>query len=116
MALSQAKRAAARAEVQSQSALPRFLTVVELAARIARNEFTIYHQARREPERLPRVTRIGGRVLFDERDVLAWFDAQRGDVSPLPAVQNVEAPRRRGRPTKAEQIARRAQQSAGVHQ
>jgi len=88
-------------------ALPRFVTVRELAARIARNEFTVYHWLKKAPERLPRITRVHGRVLFLEADVRAWFDSQRGDEIAA-ATKRCEPPQRqRGRPTKAEQVRRR---------
>jgi predicted DNA-binding transcriptional regulator AlpA len=89
--------------------LPRFITVDELAARIVRNKFTIYHQLAKEPEKLPLVVRLGGRVLFRESDVRAFINSPppaavtppRGTMQPAPA-------RRRGRPTKVEVAARRA--------
>jgi hypothetical protein len=109
MALSPAKRAAARAEMQAQRSLPRYLTVYELAALMQRHEITVYEWARHEPERLPRVTRIADRVLFDARDVQAWFDTQRGDVIAAPTLACEPPKRGRGRPTKAEQVKRRMQ-------
>jgi predicted DNA-binding transcriptional regulator AlpA len=118
MALSPAKRAAARAEMQAQRSLPRYLTVYEVAALMQRHEITVYEWARHAPERLPRVTRIADRVLFDARDVEAWFDAQRGDVIAVPDVAAETPKRRPGRPTKAEQARRRnaARSGAVVHQ
>ena len=122
MALSPAKRAEARAAMLSQVALPRYLTVYELAALIGVHEITVYKRLRSTPELLPRVTRFGGRILFESRDVAEWCDARRGAivVAPLPAPAAVgETPkRRRGRPTKAEQALRRnaAQSGAVAHQ
>lgn len=93
-------------------ALPRFVTVRELAARIARNEFTVYHWLKKAPERLPKPTRIHGRVLFVEADVRAWFEAQCSDAIETPTI-HVEMPKRgRGRPTKAEQVRRRSTAAA----
>lgn len=100
-------------------ALPRYVTVRELAARIARNEFTVYHWLKKAPERLPRVTRSYGRVLFLESDVRDWFDAQKAAstraIERAPEATQCPpevAPRKRGRPTKAEQVKRRSQEVA----
>lgn len=115
MALSPAKRAEARAAMQSQVALPRYLTVYELAALIGAHEITVYKRLRSDPELLPRVTRIAGRVLFDSRDVIEWFDARRAGIVVAPPTSLVamgeEPKRRRGRPTKAEQAHRRSQEA-----
>jgi len=86
--------------------LPRFITVDELARRIGRHRFTIYHWVKDQPHRLPRVTRVHGRVFFIDSDVRAWFEAVRaGSVDRDPS--SAEAKPRRGRPTKAEQIRQR---------
>ena len=93
----------------------RFITIDELAARLCRNRFTLYHWLKEAPERLPRVTRIHGRVLFLEADVRAFFETFEAAATAqchisVPASGDVTAPkRRRGRPTKAEQVARRAE-------
>ena len=105
--------------------LPRFVSVRELAARMGRNEFTVYHWLTKAPERLPRITRVHGRVLFLESDVQAWFAAQQHDLATQAealrfdtiAPQPVPVPPRprRGAPTKAERMARRvAAAGAGV--
>lgn len=94
-------------------ALPKFLTVKDLAALTRRNEFTIYHWLKREPHRLPRPTRALGRVLFIESDVRAWINQLReaiAEETESPAL--ARAPRKRGRPTKAQEIARRQAQAA----
>lgn len=97
--------------------LPQFLTVIELALLIKRNKFTIYHQLAKEPEKLPRVTRLYGRVLFLEADVRAWFDevcgAAPAAVTPPPA-----GARPRGRPRKSSQLHACAtvQHGSSVHQ
>lgn len=103
--------------------LPRFVTVRELADRRQLNEFTIYHWIKEQPERLPRVTRLHGRVLFLEQDVLEWFESLRGDINNQAsgvhyqeAVQTATAPQPRtarvGRPTKREQVDRAARAAA----
>jgi predicted DNA-binding transcriptional regulator AlpA len=101
--------------------LPRFVTVRELAARIARNEFTVYHWTKDEPERLPRITRLHGRVLFLEAHVQEWFAAQQHDLAAQAAGLRfdtieqsapVQVTPRRGAPTKAERVARRGREAA----
>lgn len=64
---------------------------------------TIYNRLH-EGGDLPPVVRVGRLPRFAVVDVQAWLDAKRGISAPPPA----EPPRRRpGRPTKAEQVARR---------
>ncbi len=91
----------------------KFVTIDEVATRLCVNKFTAYHWLTKAPERLPRVTRLHGRVLFLERDVRAFFEAfevARG----APAHEDVSASRpRRGRPRKAEEVARRGATTAG---
>lgn len=93
--------------------LPAFLTVKDLAALVRLNEFTIYHWLKDRPERLPRPTRALGRVLFIEADVRDWIMRLRESIAQeteSPALP--PAPRKRGRPTKAMEIARRQAQQA----
>ena len=83
----------------------RFVTIDELAARLSRNRFTLYHWLKEAPERLPRVTRIHSRVLFLESDVRAYFEAFEAEASKrVAAVVDPAAPpvRKRGRPRKEE--------------
>jgi hypothetical protein len=91
----------------------RFVTIDELAARLCRNSFTLYHWLTKAPERLPRVTRIHGRVLFLEADVRAYFEAfEAGGTAKIgagaPTPDSALPKRPRGRPRKAEEISRRA--------
>jgi len=91
----------------------RFVTIDELALRLCRNRFTLYHWLKAAPERLPRVTRIHGRVLFLESDVRAFFEAfgvasAPQSTSSTAAVVHAPKPvRRRGRPCKADEVAAR---------
>lgn len=85
----------------------RFVTIDELAVRLCRNRFTLYHWLAKAPERLPRVTRIHGRVLFLERDVRAFFKVFEGAPAAQRIADGPEPKRGRGRPTKAETAARR---------
>jgi predicted DNA-binding transcriptional regulator AlpA len=96
----------------------RFVTIDDVAQRLCVNRFTAYHWLKSAPERLPRVTRIHGRVLFLEADVRAFFESFQVAAAPqccgsAPASADSAAQalmpaekRRRGRPTKAEQRAR----------
>lgn len=97
--------------------LPQFLTVIELALLIKRNKFTIYHQLAKEPEKLPKVTRLHGRVLFLEADVHEWFDEVCG-AAPAAMTPPPAATRPRGRPRKASQLRACAtgQHGSSVHQ
>lgn len=51
----------------------------------------------------PAVVRIGRRTLFSAVDLANWLEAHR---IPAPPPPDVAASRRRGRPTKASQLAR----------
>ncbi len=78
---------------------------------------TIVSNAHRAPGRLPPQIRTGGRrLIWLTTDVMDWLEARR--TGPAPAALRVPggrdatasvatSPRRRGRPTKAEQLARR---------
>ena len=116
MGLSASKRAAARAAIDAQSALPRFLSVYELAALVRRHEKTIYEWSLHSPERLPQASQIAGRLLFDARDVEPWLAAQRSNVVLAPA-SAVQLPKRGpGRPKKAEQTVQREAGPQRTHQ
>ncbi len=84
-----------------------YLFLNELAERRGVNKFTVYHWLREHPERLPDAYRLGGRVVFKLDDVEAWVAA-----GLTPYRQPKLGGKKRGRPTKAEEIARR--QAAGV--
>ena len=87
--------------------LPHFVTVDELAHLIKRNKFTIYHWLKDAPERLPRVTKVHGRVLFLAADVKSWFASVTwGEAVPT------SAPAKRGARTKVERAARRQREEA----
>lgn len=94
--------------------LPRLMTVRELAGRLALNEFTIYHWLKSSPERLPRVTRFHGRVLFLESDVRDWFAKLHATPALKQAgVDQAVIKRPRGRPTKVELQRRREAEQGG---
>lgn len=77
------------------------LFVKELAERRGRNEFTIYHWLREAPHRLPPAYKWGGRVVFKIKDVEAW------EASELVPYQSKNSGKKRGRPTKSVEIAKR---------
>ena len=78
---------------------------------------TVVCNAHRAPERLPPQIRTGGRrLIWLLSDVMAWLEARR--AGPASAALRIHGdrgttapaggavPRKRGRPTKAEQLAR----------
>ena len=89
-----------------------------LAAILHCSADTVISNAHRAPGRLPPQIKTGGRrLLWLLSDVMAWLEARR-QAGPAPAVNTqgdgsdatasaATSPRRRGRPTKAEQLARR---------
>lgn len=83
------------------------LTIEQLAAVLHKSVETLKSDRYRAPERLPpAIVGIGRRILFRQEDVDAWL--QGHVVSPASSLQLAEPiKRRRGRPTKAEQMARR---------
>ncbi len=107
--------------MSNSAELTSYRTVQQLADRLCLNQFTIYHWIKSEPERLPRATRIFGRVLFLEADIQQFIASPPERVSlrgkwPRPGKPTAtpsEAPRKRGRPTKVEQARRRAAQEGG---
>lgn len=82
---------------------PETLLPLSLAAiLIGKTEATARNDITRRPNLMPKVTRIGGRVYIRKSDIDAFI-----------AACNTPKPRRRGRPTKAEQMARRNVPDAG---
>lgn len=95
---------------QNSSALDRrHIFLDELAARRGINKFTVYHWLREYPDRLPTAYRLGGRVVFKLEDVEAWI---ANGLTPYHAP--APATKKRGRPTKAEQIAKRKAAEGGA--
>lgn len=95
------------------------LTLEQLAATLGLSVQTLYNR-RARGESLPPCVKLGNRLRFFQTDVRAWLDAQRdggGNCQSAPSrepgqTNDPAAPRRRGRPTKAEEIRKRAQQHA----
>lgn len=69
-------------------------------------EQTIYNRHSGNGD-LPPVIKLGRLLRFRPADVEAWLELRRQTTPPTSAHAPLE-PRRPGRPTKAEQIARRA--------
>lgn len=83
---------------------PRTLLPISLAApACGKSPYTFANDVTKRPEVLPRLTRIGGRVFVQVKDLIDFLDKP-------PSNQPATTPGKRGRPTKAEQMARR-----GVH-
>ncbi|WP_397474928.1 helix-turn-helix transcriptional regulator [Pusillimonas sp.] len=89
------------------------LSVAQLSAVTGLAVQTIYNR-RKDKDGLPAITQIGSRVLFRQADVEAWIEKHRQaspeDGAGVPAepvaAPAAEKPRRRGRPTKVETLAR----------
>lgn len=84
------------------------LFVDELASRIGRNKFTVYHWLRESPDKIPPAFRLHGRIVFKVSDVAEW---ERQTMTPYsPERQSVPMRPAIGRPTKAQQIKNRLEQ------
>lgn len=91
---------------------PRTLIPIDLAApTIGMSAHTFRGDVTRRPERLPRLTRVGGRIFVLVKDILEWIDKQRDQSQPEP--RSAATKNRRGRLNKTEEIARR--QAGGHH-
>lgn len=101
--------------------LPPTLGVEDLAALLHAAPQTIKSNASRAPQKLPPPIRTGGRrLIWLTTDVMIWLEARRAGPAPAAQIAPLVAPsgggaaataappRKRGRPTKAEQLARRA--------
>lgn len=88
----------------------RHLFLAELAARRGINRWTVFHWLREKPQQLPPAFKLGGRIVFKIEDVEKWEDEVLVPYAPaLPSVHTAGAGtgKKRGRPTKAESIAKR---------
>ena len=90
------------------------LSVSDLAAVLGLSPQTIYNR-RSNGEDLPPAIKCGGQIRFDPDDVAAWFQRNKEQAdTTLQMEPYCEKPRRRrGRPTKAESLAR--QRAATAH-
>lgn len=82
--------------------MQRLLTPAELGKLLGLSVQTIYNR-RCEGLPLPPAVKLGRLLRFPESGVRAWLDA----LEPAQCVVEVAPKRRRGRPTKAEQVMRR---------
>ncbi len=89
------------------------LTVDQLSAFIHKSVASIRSDATRNPASLPPICRLPGtkRLLWRIEDVESWIAQHiHGEPTVYSALQVTDARPRRGRPTKAEQVARQRQQ------
>ena len=89
--------------------MERLLTTQDLADVTGLAVQTIYNRHSNGGS-LPACLNLGGRLRFRQCDVDAWLDAHYEKHQPESVVtgDSETLPRRPGRPTKAEQVARRA--------
>lgn len=88
----------------------KLLTVEELSTCIHKSVSSIRSDATRNPQSLPPICRLPGtkRLLWRLEDVEHWLGAHVATTPPAVVLEPSRADRpRRGRPTKAEQLARR---------
>ncbi|WP_259647372.1 DNA-binding protein [Burkholderia pseudomallei] len=96
------------------------LTVEQLSQYLHKSVASIRSDATRNPQSLPPICRLPStkRLLWRLEDVESWLAAHvEGAARPVPLVSSVDPRPRRGRPTKAEQVARQRSQfrkQAGV--
>lgn len=90
------------------------ITVEQLSAWIHKSVSSIRSDATRNPHSLPPICRLPGtkRLLWRIDDVERWLELHVTGASSTPAEPEIAIPRKRGRPTKAEQVAR-GQSSGG---
>jgi hypothetical protein len=88
------------------------ITVEQLSAWIHKSVSSIRSDATRNPHSLPPICRLPGtkRLLWRIDDVEHWLELHVTDTGSAPDAQpsasQVTTQRKRGRPTKAEQVAR----------
>lgn len=90
------------------------LTVDQLAKCLRKSVATIRSDATRNPRSLPPICRLPGtkRLLWRAEDVEQWLaEHVEGLAIALATVVNQHEPPRRGRPTKAEAVARQRQRA-----
>lgn len=87
------------------------LDIKELAALLHLSPATVRSDVSRRPWALPPSIKIGVRTVWLRSTVLDWLKARERAATP-PAM--VESPRRRGRPTKLEQLRQQRERAAEV--
>ncbi|WP_409527542.1 helix-turn-helix transcriptional regulator [Rhizobium sp. B209b/85] len=58
--------------------MPEFITIAELAKTIRATPQTVYNLINRHAA--PKITKIGGKTLFERTDVDAWLAASKTDT------------------------------------
>lgn len=89
------------------------LTPQTLAAMLGLAVQTIYNRHSTGGD-LPRVTKLGRLLRFRPTDVEVWLEGQQENIVQQSTAALSMLARRPGRPTKAEQIARRKLSSSGL--
>ncbi len=109
-------QAPGQAPIVTARPAPVLYTVDELAAILRVNPFSIYTWVREAPERLPRAKRIAGRILFLVSDVEAFIAHPPEETSRRVGARRAAkaSPRKPGRPTKVEAVARRGGASGAI--
>lgn len=90
------------------------LTVDQLAGCLHKSIASIRSDATRNPRSLPPICRLPGtkRLLWRAEDVESWLAEHVDGVSTASSIKdNLQVQPRRGRPTKAEQVARKRQRT-----
>jgi predicted DNA-binding transcriptional regulator AlpA len=98
----------------STTQMTQLLSPRELAALLSLKEQTIYNRHSTGGS-LPPCLKIGNRLRFRQSDVEVWIAAQiqlPPTLFPISREAELLAPRRRGRPTKAQQVALRKVESS----
>lgn len=95
------------------------LTVELLASKIHKSVKSIRSDVTRNPKSLPPICRLPGtkRLLWREEDLVRWVAGHVVGITPTPPENSLVASdsvAKRGRPTKAAQIARQRQQTIAV--
>lgn len=105
-------------------AVEHLLSVEQLSVVLHKSPSSIRSDASRKPTSLPPICRLPGtkRLLWRQEDVDAWLaqfiaysNRQTEDVS-LKQIDNAPETKRRGRPSKAVQVARVRQRASGAMQ
>lgn len=89
------------------------LTLEQLSELVHKAVSTLQSDLSRAPERLPPVVKLPGnrRALFRRADVEAWINRHVA----LPTLPHEQRVKRRGRPTKAEQLSRQRASKGASH-
>jgi len=98
---------------QGAMSMQALLTVDQLAAWLRKSIASIRSDATRNPQSLPPVCRLPGtkRLLWRVEDVESWLGAHVAKSVLISEPGELPASPRRGRPTKAEQVARQRRES-----